>query len=489
MKMIRNFEKTGFIMKTRKLIGTFLVAIVGGLIAVLLYTKLVPRENRVISATVKQPINYANLPGGIDPVNFNFVEAAQNSVEAVVHVKTQSTRQTYNPILEFFYGDTYRDEEPVLGFGSGVIISGDGYIVTNNHVIDGSEQVFVTLNDKREFKAELIGADPSTDLALLKIKGDDFHSVPWGNSDELRVGEWVLAVGNPFNLTSTVTAGIVSAKGKNIGIIQDQYRMESFIQTDAAVNRGNSGGALVNIEGKLVGINTAIISPSGGYAGISFAVPVGIVEKVVKDLIEYGVVQRAILGVSIQDITSELAKEKDLDKIEGVYISGVRDDGAAKAAGIEAGDVIISVNENLVNSSGELQEQVSRYRPNDKVEVVVKRNGKVKQFEVVLRNLQGKTSYISSDTFDKILGARFEDINGDEKKKIGIKYGVRVAELSKGKLKAEGVLQGFIITQINNKPVYTVEDIDKIIKATNGGIYIEGIYPNGVIQYYAFGLD
>lgn len=475
-------------MKTKKWIGTFLVAFIGGLVAVFLYAKLVPKEERIITAKVEQPINYANLPPGVNPVNFNFIEAAQKSVEAVVHVKTQSTRQSYNPILEFFYGDSYRESQPVVGFGSGVIITEDGYIVTNNHVIEGSDKVYVTLNDKREFAAKVIGSDPSTDLALLKIDGDSFHYIRYGDSDSLMVGEWVLAVGNPFNLTSTVTAGIVSAKGKNIGIIQDQYRMESFIQTDAAVNRGNSGGALVDIRGNLVGINTAIISPSGGYAGISFAVPVAIVRKVVKDLVEYGVVQRAILGVSIQDITAELAKEKNLDKIEGVYIADVRDDGAAKAAGIQAGDVILSVNGVEVNSSGELQEQVSRYRPNDKVNVVLKRDGKTKQFEVILRNLQGKTSYVTPGTFDDLLGARFETLSAGEKRKLGVKYGVRVAELKSGKLRAEGVKEGFVITQVNNKPIYTVDDLDKIIKSTEGGVYIEGIYPNGVIQYYAFGL-
>lgn len=487
--MVYTIEKTDIIMKARKLAGTLLIAVIGGLIAVVIYSKVVPREERVVAAEVQQPVRYANLPPGVDPVNFNFVVAAQNSVEAVVHVKTQSTRQSaYNPILEFFYGDSYRNDQPVVGFGSGVIISEDGYIVTNNHVVEKSEKVYVTLNDKREFEADLIGTDPSTDLALLKIEGENFHYIPWGDSDALQIGEWVLAVGNPFNLTSTVTAGIVSAKGKNIGIIQDQYRMESFIQTDAAVNRGNSGGALVDIRGNLVGINTAIISPSGGYAGISFAVPVSIVQKVVKDLVEFGVVQRAILGVSIQDVTAELAREEDLGKIEGVYISDVRDDGAAKAAGIHTGDVIISVNGVPVNSSGELQEQISRYRPNDKVDVVVKRNGKTKQFEVILRNLQGKTSYVTTGTFDEILGARFEEVNADEKRKLGIKYGVKVVELRAGKLRAEGVREGFIITQINNKPIQTVEDLDSIIKATQGGVYIEGIYPNGVIQYYAFGL-
>jgi serine protease Do len=475
-------------MKTKKYLSTLLIALIGGFLAVFLYARIFPRQDRIITATVNQPVNYANFPAGVDIANFNFVVAAQKSVEAVVHVKTESTQNSYNPILEFFYGDQYQNNQPVVGFGSGVIISEDGYIVTNNHVIEGSNKVFVTLNDKREFEAKLVGHDPSTDLALLKIKGEGFQYIHWGNSDSLRVGEWVLAVGNPFNLTSTVTAGIVSAKGKNLGIIQDQYRMESFIQTDAAVNRGNSGGALVDIRGNLVGINTAIMSPSGGYAGISFAVPVVIVKKVVEDLIEYGIVQRAILGVSIQDITADLAKEKGLDQMEGVYISDVSPDGAAKNAGIEKGDVIISINDIKVNSSGELQEQISRYRPNDKVTVVIKRDGKMKQIEVNLRNLQGKTSYLTPNSNDNILGAKFEEVTSADKTKLGISNGIKVVELNTGKLRAEGIKEGFIITQVNNKPINTVDDLNKIINNTNGGVYIEGIYPNGVIHYYAFGL-
>lgn len=474
-------------MKVKSILGTLFIAIVGGLIAVFAYSVFVPKKEKVITATVNQPYNFVNMPPA-EGTGFDFVYAAQKTVGAVVHVKTQSTRETYNPIMEFFYGDRYKESQPVVGFGSGVIVSEDGYIVTNNHVIEGSDNVYVTLNDKREFEAQIIGADPSTDIALLKIQGEDFNYVEWGNSDELQVGQWVLAVGNPFNLTSTVTAGIVSAKGKNIGIIQDQYRMESFIQTDAAVNRGNSGGALVDIQGRLVGINTAIISPSGGNAGISFAIPVSIVHKVATDLIEFGVVQRAIIGVSIQDVNAELAKDEGLDKIEGVYVSDVRDDGAAKSAGIQVGDVITSVNSVPVNSSGELQEQISRYRPNDKVTVEIKRKGKLKQFEVTLRNLQGNTQFVKADAYDTILGARFETLTTEELQKLGIKYGVKVVELKAGKLRAEGVKEGFIITQVNNKPVHTVEDLQKYIDNTKGGVYIEGVYPNGVVAYYAFGM-
>lgn len=465
-----------------------MMAIIGGLIAVYAYSKFGPEKEVIVKEVVNQPVNLAALSGA-NLAEFNFVAAAKNSVEAVVHVKTQSTRESYNPVLEFFYGNKYRESEPVLGFGSGVIISDDGYIVTNNHVIEGSDQIFVALNDKREFKAKLIGADPSTDLALLKVEASELQYIPWGNSDDLDVGEWVLAVGNPFNLTSTVTAGIVSAKGKNIGIIRDEYRMESFIQTDAAVNRGNSGGALVNIKGELVGINTAIISPSGGYAGISFAVPVSIVQKIVKDLIEYGAVQRAILGVSIQEVTAEIAREEELEKIEGVLVTEVREEGAAKSAGIKSKDIIISVNGVAVNSPGELQEQVSRYRPNDKINVTIKRDGKTKQFEVVLRNLQGSTDLVTASIFNSVLGARFEEMSKKDMNELGINAGVKVAELKPGKLRTEGVKEGFIITQVNNQIVKSVEQLEGIINNIDrGGVYIEGVYPNGVVAYYAFGL-
>lgn len=474
-------------MKTKQIIIILFIAILGGLIGG--FAPRFFRKEKKIIATIKQPVGFAYLPNDSALYNFNFVYAAEKSVEGVVHVKTQSVRETaYNPLYEFFYGDSYREPEPVLGFGSGVIITDDGYIVTNNHVVENSNEVYVTLNDKREFKAEIIGTDPSTDLALLKIKEKSLPFIKFGNSDELRIGEWVLAVGNPYNLTSTVTAGIVSAKGRNLGIIQDRYRMESFIQTDAALNRGNSGGALVNIKGELVGINTAILSPSGTYSGNSFAVPVSIVTKVVSDLIEFGVVQRAILGVSIQEVTADLAKEYDLKKIEGVFIAGTTEGGAAQKAGIQEGDIIIKVDNTKVNSPAELQEKISSYRPNDKVLITIKRNSKMKQFNVTLRNLQGTTSYIKSATFNNILGARFEELTDKEKTSLGIKYGVKVAELGAGKLRAEGVKEGFIITQINNKPIYSVRDLEKTINSIRGGVYIEGIYKNGMISYYAFGL-
>jgi Do/DeqQ family serine protease len=476
-------------MKTKRILGSILLAVVGGLIAVFAYTLFVDNEPKVITAKTTQPIAFANLPNEYDPESMNFTYAAENTVHAVVHVKTQSTRnsQYRNPIYEFFYGDRYRSEpEPVVGFGSGVIVSNEGYIVTNNHVIDNSDKIFVTLNDNREYEAELIGSDPSTDLAVIRIDGDDLPSVQFGNSDILRLGEWVLAVGNPYNLTSTVTAGIVSAKGRSLGIIRDDFRVESFIQTDAALNRGNSGGALVNLKGELVGINTAILSPSGGYAGNSFAVPVSIVKKVYEDIKEYGKVQRAILGVTIEDVDSELAKEQNIRELQGVYINGLREDGAAKEAGIEIGDVITSVNGVDVNSVAELQEQISRYRPNEEVTVTLLRKNKKKQIDVVLRNMQGNTKILRADAVSSALGATFEELSSSEKQKFGIDYGVKISKVEEGKLKSEGIEEGFIIRKINNQPVRSVADINKIINATEGGVYIEGIYPNGTVGYYAF---
>lgn len=476
-------------MKTKQVLISIVIAVAGGLIALFAYSVFFDKETKIVTARVETPVRYANLPGKFDEVNFDFTYAAEKSIHGVVHVTTEMTGQTYrNPIYEFFYGDRYQEPEPVLGFGSGVIISEDGYIVTNNHVVENSEKISITLNDKREFEANLIGTDPSTDLALLKINASELPHIKYGNSDELKIGEWVLAVGNPFNITSTVTAGIVSAKGKNLGIIQDNYRIESFIQTDAAVNRGNSGGALVNIRGELVGINTAIVSPSGGYAGISFAIPVSIVQKVVSDLIEFGAVQRAFLGVTITEVTADLVKEKRLDKIEGVYVNDVRAGGAAKEAGMEAGDIILRINDVDVNSPSELTEQVNRYRPGDRVTVLIKRNGKTKQFDITLRNLQGDTKIVKSGTYETILGAKLVELDSNEKKELGISSGLKVAELSSGKLRAEGVREGFIITRINNKSVTTVNEIKKILESSKGGIYIEGIYPNGTVAYYAFGL-
>jgi Do/DeqQ family serine protease len=378
---------------------------------------------------------------------------------------------------------------PRQGSGSGVILAANGVIVTNNHVVDGADEISVILNDKREFKAKLIGTDSSTDLALLKIDASDLPVLVFADSDNLKLGEWVLAVGNPFNLTSTVTAGIVSAKSRDIGINPDQMRIESFIQTDAAVNPGNSGGALVNTKGELVGINTAIASRTGSYSGYSFAIPSNIVKKVVGDLKEFGEVQRGLLNVNIKDVNAEIAKEHKLDKIEGVFIGQVQAGGAADQAGIEDNDVIISVNDILVNSVAELQEQIGKHRPGDKVTVVVKRDNKNKTFNVTLRNKHGDTDIVKAEDSDEIFGAKFAEVTEREKEDLQIRYGVKIIELGNGKFKDAGIKKGFIVTQVNKNAVSEVDDLIQTIKKSRGGILVEGIYPNGEIAYYVFGLD
>lgn len=477
-------------MKTQKIAGSIFAAILGGIIALFIYSTFIDKKDNFILSEQPKPVRFTNLPDNFNAEHFDFTFAAENTVHAVVHVMTQSiVEQVYrNPLYEFFYGDKLKDYQPVVGFGSGVIISNDGYIVTNNHVIDNSKEIFITLNDNRKYEAKLIGADPSTDLAVLKIDEKDLPFITYGNSDDIKVGEWVLAVGNPYNLTSTVTAGIVSAKGRNLGIVQDQYRIESFIQTDAALNRGNSGGALVNIKGELIGVNTAIISPSGGYAGNSFAIPVTIVKKVVADIVEFGEVQRALLGVIISDVDAEKAKELKLDKVVGVHIDDLRKGGAAEDAGIHVGDIIIKVNDLEIKNVAELQENISKFRPNDVVNVTVIRNNKRKQFEVTLRNMYGDTKLVDSNERFILLGATFKNLEPSDKSELRIKNGVKIDKIGSGKFKDAGIKEGFIITKINNRPVYDMAELKMLIESSDGGIYIEGVYPNGVTAYYAFGM-
>jgi Do/DeqQ family serine protease len=474
MKTIRNYTLT------------FVMVILGAFLAVFAYTRFFEKP-QVITIQDTQAMRYANLPAVGEGNLPDLTAAAEIAVHGVVHIKTQSMRGGWssgNPILDYF---GYRQEPQLArGFGSGVILSQDGFIVTNNHVIEGAQNIMVVLNDNREYEARLIGADPSTDLAVLKVEEENLPYLRFGNSDNLRLGEWVLAVGNPFDLTSTVTAGIVSAKARNIGINQEEYSIEAFIQTDAAVNPGNSGGALVNQRGELVGINTAIASRTGSYAGYSFAVPTSIVRKVVDDLKEFGSVQRALLGVVIQTVTSDVAKENNLDKIEGVYVDNVSENGAAKEAGIRSGDVIIGVGSKKVNTNAELQEAVSQYRPGDDVKVTVKRNESEKQFTVTLRNKLGDTGIIRSDQL--VLGAELEALTANEKERLRIDRGLKVSKLGNGKLSEAGVTEGFVITDVNKRPVYEVNELKRIIASSRGGILIEGIYPNGEPAYFVFGV-
>jgi len=485
--------------KFKKVTTNLLIAFAGAVIAVAVYSATVGKEKVVTVQEPSQPVQLTSLPsapqGGVPDLTY----AAEKSVHAVVHIQTMIKNQAYgggsgNPFFDFFFGDRggqYQQQQPqyTRASGSGVIISPDGYIVTNNHVIDDASNIEVILNDDQKYPAKVIGRDPNTDIALVKIDAKNLPYLTWGNSDALKLGEWVLAVGNPFNLTSTVTAGIVSAKGRAIGINAGKMPLESFIQTDAAVNPGNSGGALVNTRGELVGINTAIASRTGSYSGYSFAVPAAIAKKVVSDLKEYGEVQRAMLGVTIQKVTSQVAKEHNIDKIEGIYVNSVTDDGAAKHAGIKAGDVILKIDNTTVNTNPELMEQLGKRRPGDKVTLTIRRDGKLKQYEVTLRNTRGDTS-ILKESFS-VLGAKFGAVSQQDMQRLQLNSGIQVDELTKGKLKDLGVKEGFIITEINKKPVSTVDDVKRALNQTEEGrpILIEGVYPNGQWAYYVFRVE
>jgi serine protease Do len=403
-----------------------------------------------------KPANYSRTAPALD-----FVMAAEKSINSVVHVKT-AVRAVYNQVqspLNFFFGSPQKGqkERMQLGTGSGVIISSDGYIVTNNHVIDKAEEILVSLNSGEDYKAIVIGADPTTDIALLKIVEEvsDLPYLSFSNSDNIRVGEWVLAVGNPFNLTSTVTAGIVSAKARNIGIIDERAAIESFIQTDAAVNPGNSGGALVNTRGELVGINSAISTHTGSFEGYSFAVPSNLASKVVRDLKEYGTVQRAFIGVNISDLNQRLADDLDVNVNAGVYIGGLSENGAAEEAGLEKGDIILAVNSRNISKSSELQEIIGSKRPGEKISLKVLRDNAERDFEVILRNVNGTTKRIKKEDLEflSLLGGRFREINAQEKNSYRLKYGVKILEINNGILAEQDIPTGFIITQINQQAV------------------------------------
>ena len=424
--------------------------------------------------------------------------AAENAVQAVVNIEVtqvvQQSQRGFDPFLEFFgfpQGYSQRDAVPRerKSGGSGVIISPDGYIVTNNHVVENASKMRVKLYDGRLLDATLVGTDPTTDVALVKVDGKNLPSLPFGSSDDLRLGEWVLAIGSPFDLQSTITAGIVSAKARNLGAIPNEYRIESFIQTDAAVNPGNSGGALVNTRGELVGINTLIKSATGVYMGYSFAIPSSIVKKVAMDLKEFGLVQRALLGVQYSEITEEFlenfGEEYGIKEKGGVYVRKVVEDGAAEAAGIKEGDIITTVDGITLDNRTNMSEIMSRYRPNDKIKISVKRDGKVKHFDVTLRNKAGKAELLDRGHVDaaESLGGLFAEINDKTKKELKVDYGVRVVEVNSGGILAKArVKQGFIITHINERPIRKVSDLNRITSEITS---IDGVYPNGRAVSYS----
>lgn len=447
----------------------------------------------------------ADNEGNIKPLDFT--ETSKKVLDAVVHIKStqtgafygnQKARELPDPFKEFF-GDMFKGQspegmqsQPRVGTGSGVIINDKGYIVTNNHVIDNADEIEVTLYDNESYKATVIGTDPTTDLALLQIKADNLKTMSLVNSDDVEVGEWVLAVGNPLGLNSTVTAGIISAKARNIHINKDKFAVESFIQTDAAINPGNSGGALVNLDGNLVGINTAIASTTGTYTGYGFAVPSNIVTKVVEDLLKYGNVQRGMLGVSIRTMDSNLAKEKDVDFTKGVWVEQVGEGSGADEAGVKSGDVILGVDGMETNSSPRLQEIIAGKRPGDKVVLLVNRGGNEKELEVTLQNSEGGTGIIKKEKKEvfNLLGADFENLDKDLAKKLNLDGGVQVNKLYPGKIKQETQMrEGFIITHIDGKKVTDIDDVADILEGKKGGVMLEGIYEDGSKYYYAFGLN
>jgi len=451
--------------------------------------------------TPAQFTNYFENKDFTVPDGLNFVYAAEVSTPAVVHIRSTFEGRSYSsPMEDFweFFGYRQPDNDQgripqSRGFGSGVIISEDGYVITNNHVIENAGQIEVTLSDKRNYEARLVGSDPNTDLALLKIEERKLPSISMGNSDQLRIGEWVLAVGNPFaqgtpwDLTSTVTAGIVSAKGRNINILGGRsYGIESFIQTDAAVNPGNSGGALVNLKGELVGINTAIATPSRTFAGYSFAIPATLVKKVIDDLKEYGIVQRALLGVQIRDVDAEFAKERDIN-VGGVYVVEVNDNSAAKEAGLKQGDIIVNIEGTPVNTTAELQELVARNSPGDKISVTYRRDGKQFTTDAVLRNLQGDTSVLTYDTTNSFDGAVFKKADDTVLEELDLRAGIEIIQIGDGKWKDEGIKPGFIITHVNKTPVDNVDQVLQILRNKRGGNLIEGMYRDGEQRYYAIG--
>jgi Do/DeqQ family serine protease len=487
----------------RLFVSLLLASFLGGVVAITGYRFLVPQ--RVYESFEQvQNVRFSNYLADsnfIIPEGLNFVYAAERVRPAVVHIKTwyqSGTAKNWrddeesDALFKEFHGSPYgrMPSHPRESAGSGVIISPDGYIITNNHVIEKASKIEVILNDKRSYAGTIIGTDPTTDLALLKVEEVSLPFVKYGSSDQLKIGEWVLAIGNPFDLTSTVTAGIVSAKGRNINILrtEDGNQVECFIQTDAAVNPGNSGGALVNLKGELIGINTAIATGTGVSQGYSFAVPVALASKVMDDLLKYGTVQRALLGVKILDIDAGTAKEKSIEVYRGVYVDEVNDNSAAGKAGIKAGDIILRINGNEINSTSELQATVATYHPGDRIEVMVLRGGDEKSMAVVLRNSAGEPTIAKTSINNKpssIFGAVIQPLSTQEKSKMNLRDGVRISKLGPGKFKDAGLKEGFVITHLNYKAIRNIDDILKVIRESRTATLVEGISPGGVKGYHA----
>ncbi|WP_223847090.1 S1C family serine protease [Hymenobacter montanus] len=494
------------------MLGLLGSAILGGGVAVGGYKLLEPAPVAPQAVAADPQVRYTSemrsSPYAV-PEGLNFVAAAAAVTPAVVHVMTEyaapavdQRQMQMDPFLRQFFGDQleqFHGQQPQgggQGSGSGVIIAANGYIVTNNHVIEKASKIEVVLDDKRKFDAELVGADPSTDLAVLKVKAENLPFVKYGNSDDVKVGQWVLAVGNPFNLNSTVTAGIISAKGRNIDILRrkDNMGIESFIQTDAVVNPGNSGGALVNLNGDLIGINSAIASHTGSFEGYAFAIPSSLASKVVDDLLKYKVVQRALLGVQIQEVDAKLASEKKLNTLNGVYIQGLTEGSAAAQAGLKTGDIITKINGISVNTSSQLQEQVARFRPGDKIKVDYTRGSSSGEVTAILRNATGTTSVVREApalASIKYEGATLSPVPAREQARLGLEGGAKISGIKGSNFRETGMADGFIITRIDKNQVTKPADVKIYLDQARerSGALVEGVYPDGRKAYYPIGQE
>ena len=498
-----------------KLKNIFLVVLISASTAILSvwgYGKWMQGKFSGMQDQSKLPVNYAgffdkNNNNNAGPVDFT--AAATSSAPAVVHIKTRTkSRQVSNnlPRQKNPFSDFFGDTDPFSDFfngprvipeqrasGSGVIISNDGYIVTNNHVVDGADEINVTLTNRKSYKATVIGADPNTDIAVIKIDaGSALPYLVYGNSDDTKLGQWVLAVGYPLNLDVTITAGIISAKARSIGINKGDRPIESFLQTDAAVNPGNSGGALINTNGELIGINSAIASPTGSYAGYSYAIPVNLVKKIVNDLVKFGAVQRGYLGITYpnENVPDDKKKELGIKDGDGVYVSGVTPDGAAKEGGLKEGDFVTKINGVTVATGPELQEQVARFKPGDKISITFIRDGKESTANITLKNKAGNYSVVKTESFFDKLGGELATLDAATAKKNNLSGGVLVKKLGTGVLKNTRMQEGFVITSVDGQAVNTLDDLKAALMNAHGTVRVEGVYPGYEGNYgYPLNLD
>ena len=474
----------------RGVLIVMLSALVGGLTAYAVVNAMADDNPQVVQTADGAQFRTVNLAHENWP---DFTYAAESAVDAVVYVKVTSSpsvqQQAPESIFDFFFGypGAAPQQRERVNSGSGVIIREDGYIVTNNHVIDGATKIEVTLNNNQTYQATLVGADPATDVALLKIEAAGLPIIPFGDSDKLRLGEWVIAIGSPYDLRSTITAGIVSAKGRSMPNT-GEFKIESFIQTDAAVNPGNSGGALVDRAGNLVGINTAIISQTGSYTGYSFAVPSNIVKKIAYDLMDFGSVKRAVLGISMMPIDDKIAEDLKLSSRNGVYISDVSKSSAADKAGMKVGDVLVAIDSVKITTPASVQETVSRFSPGDKAVVTVLRDGRELELDVTFKGTSQENGTLSDDGSVAFYGSSIKTADEETLAKYGLKHGVEIVELGPGKLMEAGAVEGFIIQYVNDHPVKTPQDVIDILKKSKRAVFIEGVTPSGRTGYFGFGV-